>query len=80
MGRNNIRKPSAQTLRYRTNRQIRANEVRIVGEGDESVVLPIKEALKEAERKGLDLVEISPNAQPPVCRIVDYSRLLLYLF
>lgn len=61
---------------YRINRQIRVPEVRIVGDGIESQVLPTREAQQLAEQQGLDLVEISPNAQPPVCRIIDYSKFL----
>lgn len=61
---------------YRVNRQIRAREVRIVGEGIESSVYPLAQALKIAEDRGEDLVEISPNAQPPVCRVIDYSKFL----
>jgi len=61
---------------YRINEQIRAKEVRVVGEGDEANVYPIAQALKIAEDRELDLVEISPNAQPPVCRIIDYSKFL----
>ena len=62
---------------YRINEQIRAKEVRIVGEeGIEAAVYPIFQALKMAEERELDLVEISPNAQPPVCRIIDYSKFL----
>ncbi|MCC8186567.1 MAG: translation initiation factor IF-3 [Bacteroides sp.] len=61
---------------YRINEQIRAKEVRVVGEGDESTVYPIAQALKIAEDRELDLVEISPNAQPPVCRIIDYSKFI----
>ena len=60
---------------YRINEQIRAKEVRIVGDEIEPKVYPIFQALKMAEEKELDLVEISPNAQPPVCRIIDYSKL-----
>ena len=63
-------------LQYRVNRQIRAREVRIVGEGIESDVYPLAQALKIAEDRGEDLVEISPNAQPPVCRVIDYSKFL----
>lgn len=63
-------------MQYRTNRQIRVPEVRIVGDEIESQVLPTREALQIAEQQGLDLVEISPNATPPVCRIVDYSKFL----
>lgn len=62
---------------YRINEQIRAKEVRIAGdEGIEAQVVPIFQALKMAEERELDLVEISPNAQPPVCRIIDYSKFL----
>jgi len=60
---------------YRANEQIRVREVRIVGE-DESEVVPTRKALEMARQQGLDLVEISPNAQPPVCRLVDYSKFL----
>jgi len=61
----------------RINRQIRGvDEVRIVGEGIESRVVSIQEALSIAERMELDLVEISPNAKPPICKIVDYGKLL----
>ena len=59
---------------YRINEQIRAKEVRIVSDDIEPKVYPIFQALKMAEEKELDLVEISPNAQPPVCRIIDYSK------
>jgi translation initiation factor IF-3 len=61
---------------YNVNDQIRAREVRIVGDDIESVVLPTYKAIQLAEQKGLDLVEISPNAQPPVCRLIDYSKFL----
>ena len=61
---------------YRINGQIRAREVRIVGDDIESQVLPTREALQLAEQKGLDLVEISPGAEPPVCRLIDYSKFL----
>lgn len=63
-------------LQYRINRQIRVPEVRIVGDDIESQVIATRQALQLAEQKGLDLVEISPNAQPPVCRIIDYSKFL----
>ena len=61
---------------YRINEQIRVREVRIVGDGIESTVMPIRDALQLAEEKEVDLVEISPNAQPPVCRLIDYSKFL----
>lgn len=61
---------------YRINEQIRAKEVRIVGDEIEPQVYSLFQALKMAEEKEMDLVEISPNAQPPVCRIIDYSKFL----
>ena len=61
---------------YRVNEQIRVREVRIVGDGIESAVMPTRNALHLAEQKGVDLVEISPNALPPVCRLIDYSKFL----
>ncbi len=61
---------------YRVNEQIRAREVRIVGDGIESAVLPTFKAIQLAEQKGVDLVEISPNAEPPVCRLIDFSKFL----
>ena len=64
---------------HRINEQIRAKEVRIVGDDIESAVYPIHQALKMAEEHGADLVEISPNAVPPVCRIIDYSKFLYQL-
>jgi translation initiation factor IF-3 len=64
---------------HRINEQIRAKEVRIVGDDIESAVYPIAQALKLAEEHGADLVEISPNAVPPVCRIIDYSKFLYQL-
>ena len=64
---------------HRINEQIRAKEVRIVGDDIESAVYPISQALKIAEDHDADLVEISPNAVPPVCRIIDYSKFLYQL-
>lgn len=60
---------------YRINEQIRVREVRIVDENGSSV-MPTKQALDLARQRDEDLVEISPNAQPPVCRIIDYSKFL----
>ena len=60
---------------HRINEQIRAKEVRIVGDDIESAVYPLAQALKMAEEHEADLVEISPNAVPPVCRIIDDHRL-----
>ena len=61
---------------YRVNEQIRARDVRIVGDDIESTVLPLRDAIHLAEQKGVDLVEISPNAEPPVCRLIDYSKFI----
>ena len=60
---------------YSINERIRAREVRLVGENVEQGVYSTHEALRIAEEQGLDLVEISPNAVPPVCRIIDYQKL-----
>lgn len=61
---------------HRINEQIRCREVRIVGDDVESEVLPTREAIQLAQQKGVDLVEISPNAVPPVCRLINYSKFL----
>ncbi|MBQ7421005.1 MAG: translation initiation factor IF-3 [Prevotella sp.] len=60
---------------YRVNEQIRVREVRVVSD-EGATVMPTREALELARQQGVDLVEISPNAQPPVCRIIDYSKFL----
>ena len=60
---------------YRINDQIRVREVRIVSD-DGSTVVPTRLALDMARAQGVDLVEISPNAKPPVCRLIDYSKFL----
>ena len=60
---------------YRINDMIRVREVRIVGDEGSSVV-PTRDALNMAREQGVDLVEISPNANPPVCRLIDYSKFL----
>ena len=64
---------------HRINEQIRAKEVRIVGDNIEPTVVSIHEALRMAEENEADLVEISPNAVPPVCKIIDYSKFLYQL-
>lgn len=72
-----LMKNDSLKAQYRINEQIRAKEVRLVGdETTESKVYPIFQALQMAESAGMDLVEISPNAEPPVCRIIDYSKFL----
>lgn len=59
---------------YRINELIRVTEVRLVGENVEAGVYPIKKAIAMAKEQNLDLVEISAKADPPVCRITDYSK------
>ncbi|WP_134089263.1 translation initiation factor IF-3 [Olivibacter sp. XZL3] len=59
---------------HRINQHIRATEVRLVGDNVEQGVYPIRQALAIADELDLDLVEISPNANPPVCKVVDYSK------
>src|SRR6266576_3605268 len=61
---------------HRINHFIRVPQVRLVGDNVEVGVYPTNEALKMAQEQGLDLVEISPNADPPVCKIIDYNKFL----
>ncbi|MDE5878037.1 MAG: translation initiation factor IF-3 [Muribaculaceae bacterium] len=61
---------------YVTNEHIRAKEVRLVGDNVEQGIYPIEKARRLAEQMELDLIEISPNAEPPVCRILDYQKFL----
>jgi translation initiation factor IF-3 len=63
-------------MQYRINDRIRVKEVRLVGENVEQGVYSIQQALAIADSKQLDLVEISPNAAPPVCRVIDYQKFL----
>lgn len=63
--------------KFRINQQIRARMVRVVGENVENPgIVTLQEALRIAEELELDLVEISPNADPPVCKVIDYSKFL----
>ncbi len=60
----------------KVNEQIRAPQVRLIGaNGDQLGVLPLREALRVAREYGLDLVEVAPQAEPPVCRVQDYGKL-----
>jgi translation initiation factor IF-3 len=61
---------------HRINEKIQANEVRLVGENVEVGVYSRSEALRLAQEQEVDLVEISPNAVPPVCRLIDYKKFL----
>ncbi len=67
--------PRHKQMEPRVNRRIRVPEVRVVTEeGEQLGVLPTQEALRRAESMGLDLVEVSPTARPPVCKIMDYGK------
>ncbi|WP_394342060.1 translation initiation factor IF-3 [Sphingobacterium haloxyli] len=59
---------------HRINEFIRVPEVRLVGDNVEQGIYPTRKALEIADELELDLVEISPNASPPVCRVIDYSK------
>jgi translation initiation factor IF-3 len=61
---------------HRINERIRALNVRLVGENVTVGVYPIEEARKIAQQQEMDLVEISPNADPPVCKVIDYKKFL----
>jgi translation initiation factor IF-3 len=69
-------KPRQVQNEHRLNREITAPEVRLIADGVEPGVYPLAEALRIAQEQGIDLVEISPNAVPPVCRIIDYKKFL----
>ncbi len=77
-----IRPHSARSFRsweprHRRNGKIRAREVRVLDEREQQLgVMPLGDALRLAQGKGLDLVEIAPTATPPVCRIVNYGKLM----
>ncbi len=60
--------------KIRINKQIKAPFVRLVIEGEGARIVSLQEALKIADEKGLDLVEVSPNQDPPVCKIIDYGK------
>lgn len=62
-------------MQYRVNEQIHVREVRVVSDNG-SEVMSTRKAQDLARQQGVDLVEISPNAQPPVCRLIDYSKFL----
>ncbi|MEM1126432.1 MAG: translation initiation factor IF-3 [Bacteroidota bacterium] len=71
----NIEAPTiASNNRTRINENIRAREVRVVDPKGEHGIFSIEEALDKARDQGLDLVEIAPNANPPVCKIIDYGK------
>lgn len=75
-GRFNPRFQRQQEPEHRINERIRALQVRLVGENVTVGVYPTPEALKIAQLQEMDLVEISPNADPPVCKVIDYKKFL----
>ncbi|MDH3581707.1 MAG: translation initiation factor IF-3 [Hyphomicrobiales bacterium] len=65
----------ASEKQQRVNEDITAHEVRLIGsDGQQLGIMPIADAIKQAAGEGMDLVEISPNADPPVCRVLDYGK------
>lgn len=71
-----MKKDNKLKVTYRVNNQIHVPQVRIVGDGMESQVVPTYKALQMAEDMGVDLVEISPNAEPPVCRLIEFTKFI----
>jgi translation initiation factor IF-3 len=69
-------RPPKREAEHRINELIRVTEIRLVGENIEPGVFATRVALDKAMAMGLDLVEISPTADPPVCRIIDYNKFL----
>lgn len=77
--RKNTKKPFVrreETEKHKINEKILSREIRLVLEGQEPKVMATSEAIRMAEEQELDLVEISPNAVPPVCKIMDYRKFL----
>lgn len=75
--RRRYKKPQHQQQYFRTNHTIRARELRVIDDQGEFVgVLPLQEALTRAVEAGLDLVEVAPNADPPVAKIIDLNKFL----
>lgn len=72
----NPRFKKEQQQEHRTNYMIKVPEVRLVGDNVEPGIFPTAEAMKIAQSQQLDLVEISPGANPPVCKIIDYNKFL----
>jgi len=70
-----VRSRAIQSRPIRVNQEIRVREVRVVSaEGEQLGILPIAQALDAANQRGLDLVEVAPEATPPVCRIMDFGK------
>ena len=70
-----LREKTTITINHQINEEIRDKEVRLIAENGEQIgIVPASEALRMAEEKDRDLVKISPNAKPPVCKIMDYGK------
>jgi len=70
-----LRRCNFNNKRIRVNEQIRVSDIRLIEEDGKQVgIIPVKEALKTAAERGLDLVEISSKSDPPVCKIMDYGK------
>lgn len=69
------RKPKINIPQYKINEKIKAEEVRVIDESGEALgILPTREAITKAQQHELDLVEVSPKANPPVCKILDWGQ------
>ncbi|MGB0166969.1 MAG: translation initiation factor IF-3 [Luteibaculum sp.] len=68
--------PQKKSNPHKINEEIRSPKIRLVGDNVDVDVYSVADALKIAEEQGLDLVEISPNADPPVCKVIDYKKFL----
>jgi len=71
-----FRRPPVKIELHKINARITADPIRLVGENVEPGIVSLAEAIELSEEFGLDLVEISPKADPPVCRIIDYNKFL----
>ncbi|MFH1142110.1 MAG: translation initiation factor IF-3, partial [Candidatus Uhrbacteria bacterium] len=73
--RHRIRKPQIQIPGYKINERIKSPEVRVIGkDGEQLGTLSTEEAIQIAQKNELDLVEVSPKAKPPVCKILDWGQ------
>ena len=73
----NYQENTISTQNFRVNELIRVNEVRLIGPENENIgVVPIQKALQIARDAELDLVEVAPNSEPPVCRVMDFGKFL----
>lgn len=68
--------PPRKEAEHRINHFIKAQQVRLVGDNVEVGIYSLQDALRQSQEQGLDLVEISPNVDPPVCKIIDYNKFL----